>query len=148
MTHAKTNSFFGKPLQHQMTHVKDYSFGDWDITIFLRVLAASNDTCIDKFIFRRKPWTVSNDTYKRLFNRGFGHNQFSQILCSIKWHMQKQTHFLEVNPSQHQMTHVKYFVKGVWDIATFLSILAASNDTCKDKLKWLMKSINLLGIGT
>ena len=48
--------------------------------------------------------------------------------------MQRQAHFLEVNHLQHQMKHVRNYLKGVWDIITFLSILAASNDTCKDKL--------------
>ena len=62
-------------LHHQMTHVKNYSIGFWDITNFLNIFAASNDTCMDKHIL--EPFTASNDTCKELFKRVLGHKQFS-----------------------------------------------------------------------
>ena len=125
-------------LQHQMTHVKNYSIGFWDISNFLSIFAASNDTCMDKHIL--EPFTASNDTCKELFKRVLGHNQFSEQICSIKWHMHGQTYFLEESPLQHQMTHVKNYSIGFWDITNFLSIFAASNDTCMDKLVFLEES--------
>ena len=59
------------------THCKGGdSAGVWDKAIFLSILAASNDTCIDKLICRRK-------TRGGSLNKGFGYNQISQYLYSI-----------------------------------------------------------------
>ena len=49
--------------------------------------------------------------------------------------MHRQTHFLEENPLQHQMTHEKNYSTGVWGITPNLGILTASNDTYIDKSK-------------
>ena len=76
-----------------MTHVKDYSIGVWDITNFLIIFAASNDTCKTNSFFLAS--LQHQMTHVKDYSIGVGdianfHNIFeaSNDTC-----MDKQIHF-------------------------------------------------------